>query len=143
MGRLSAPRPALRPAPPATRVRTERAPAHERGYTRRWAKVSKAYIDAHPLCLGCQAVDRIEATTLTDHVIPHRGNERLFWDPANRQPACRWHHDVIKQALERRFDAGEIGAADLRLDSAVAIAATRAAMARRTTPRGPVESLQP
>lgn len=48
----------------------------------------------------------------------------LFWDPDNRQPACRWHHDVVKARLEALFDKGRIGNADLKLDSAVAMRMT-------------------
>jgi len=42
-----------------------------------------------------------------------------------RQPACRNHHDIVKQRLEALYLAGSISAADLRLDSARAIGTTR------------------
>jgi hypothetical protein len=48
----------------------------------------------------------------------------LFWDPENRQPACSWHHSVVKQMLEQQFDDGEIAADQLRLDSAAAVELT-------------------
>ena len=64
----------------------------------------------------------VTATKATDHIIPHRGDQVLFWDPDNRQPACAWHHSVVKQVLERRFERGEVTQDDLRLDSAVAVA---------------------
>ncbi len=60
-----------------------------------------------------------------DHVVPHKGDQALFWDANNRQPACDWHHSVVKQQLEARFAKGELGPGDLRLDSPVAVALTR------------------
>lgn len=101
-----------------------RGSARKRGYGTAWDKASKGFIRRHPLCLGCEAVGRVTPSEVTDHVVPHRGDQALFWDPANRQPACRWHHDAIKQQLERMWDAGEIVAAELRLDSATAVRLT-------------------
>ena len=79
----------------------------------------------HPLCLGCEAVGRVEPTTVCDHVIPAKGDHVLLWDQGNWQPACRWHHDVIKQRLERMFVDGKATAADLRLDSPRAVEMTK------------------
>lgn len=103
----------------------KRGSARGRGYNSRWDRESRAFRQANPLCLGCQAVGRVVATAVTDHTMPHRGDERLFWDPDNRQPACQWHHDVVKQRLEALFDAGEITADELRLDSPRAIELTK------------------
>ncbi|WP_196941894.1 hypothetical protein [Pseudooceanicola algae] len=59
---------------------------------------------------------------MTDHIVPHKGDQRLFWDKNNWQPCCAWHHDVVKQALERAFEAGKVEATDLVLTSARALA---------------------
>jgi 5-methylcytosine-specific restriction protein A len=32
--------------------------------------------------------------TVVDHIIPHRGNQRLFWDQNNWQALCKRHHDL-------------------------------------------------
>lgn len=64
---------------------------------------------------------RVVPATVVDHVEPHRGDAAKFWEPANRQSACDWHHDVVKQRLEAMFDRGEIGIGELRLDSATAL----------------------
>jgi 5-methylcytosine-specific restriction endonuclease McrA len=79
----------------------------------------------HPMCLGCEAVGRVTATQVTDHIVPHRGDRSLLWSTANFQPACREHHDIVKQILERQFHAGQIKADCLRLDSPQAIALTK------------------
>jgi 5-methylcytosine-specific restriction protein A len=31
--------------------------------------------------------------TIIDHIIPHRGDKRLFWDRTNWQPICQACHD--------------------------------------------------
>jgi len=31
--------------------------------------------------------------TVVDHVIPHRGDEALFWDRSNWRPLCKRCHD--------------------------------------------------
>jgi 5-methylcytosine-specific restriction endonuclease McrA len=79
----------------------------------------------HPLCLGCEAVGWVSPTEVTDHVIPAKGDYELLWNQANWQPACRWHHNSVKQQLERMFAEGTATAADLRLDSPRAIEMTR------------------
>lgn len=79
---------------------------------------------AHPLCLGCEAIGKVVATEVTDHTIPHKGDQALLHDEANWQPACRPHHDVVKQRLEAMYKAGTIGADALRLDSQKAIELT-------------------
>lgn len=67
----------------------------------------------------------VKVTEVTDHIIPHKGDEQLFWDADNWQPCCRWHHDVVKKKLERLYEAGEIEASALRLDSNFAMQITR------------------
>jgi 5-methylcytosine-specific restriction enzyme A len=102
-----------------------RGSASERGYDHRWSKASKGHLRREPVCRGCQAVGRVTAATLTDHIVPHRGDTALFWQKANWQSCCDWHHVVIKQLLELMYWRGEIGVDDLRLDSAVAVRLTR------------------
>ncbi|MEQ1901878.1 MAG: hypothetical protein ABL866_14240 [Devosia sp.] len=61
------------------------------------------------------------AAELVDHVEPHKGDTKKFWDKAMWQSSCRWHHDVVKQRLELMWARGQIGIADLWLNSPVAI----------------------
>lgn len=103
-----------------------RGSASERGYDHSWSKASKAFLELHPLCCGCDAVGLVAAARLTDHIQPHKGDAALFWDRSNWQACCQWHHDVVKQKLELKWQRGEIGVADLRLDGSVAIALSKA-----------------
>jgi 5-methylcytosine-specific restriction endonuclease McrA len=101
-----------------------RGSARERGYGPRWDRASAGFKLAHPLCLGCEAIGRIMPTTVTDHVEPHKGDMAKFWNATRWQPACGWHHDTVKQSLERRYAAGEITLDDLWLNSAAAVRLT-------------------
>jgi len=67
--------------------------AGSRGYNRSWQKARTAYLAAHPLCVMCQKEGRYTKATVVDHIIPHRGNQRLFWDTDNWQALCKRHHD--------------------------------------------------
>jgi 5-methylcytosine-specific restriction enzyme A len=102
-----------------------RGSARDRGYSAAWDKASKGFLRSHPLCLGCNAVGRVTAAELTDHVEPHKGDWIKFWDTERWQPACRWHHDVVKQRLETMFARYQIVVDDLWLSSAIAIKLTR------------------
>jgi len=98
-----------------------RGSARSRGYGARWEAARAVFLAEHPLCLGCEAMGRVVPTVIVDHVVPHRGDEALFWDEGNWQPVCEWHHAMVKQRLEGLFDRRAITAADLRLDSRAAV----------------------
>ena len=67
--------------------------AGSRGYGRQWQKASKQYLAAHPLCVRCMEQGRYRKATVVDHIIPHRGDEDLFWDRDNWQALCKPCHD--------------------------------------------------
>lgn len=67
--------------------------AGSRGYGRAWQKASKAFLSAHPLCARCMAEGRYRKATVVDHIVPHRGDELLFWDRGNWQALCKKCHD--------------------------------------------------
>lgn len=68
------------------------------------------------------------AADVVDHIVPHKGDQSLFWNERNWQSCCAWHHDVVKQKLEALRLKGEINIDDLRLDSEVAKRLTRELM---------------
>lgn len=69
-----------------------RGTAHERGYDSRWREARREHLRVHPLCEECQRAGRIRAATAVDHIIPHRGDKRLFWDRSNWQSLCDTCH---------------------------------------------------
>ena len=70
-----------------------RPSAHQRGYTGRWQRERLYFLSQHPLCVMCEAENRVKAATVVDHITPHRGNMELFWDVSNWQALCKTHHD--------------------------------------------------
>lgn len=76
-----------------------RPTARQRGYTRAWEDARRAHLERHPFCThpGCTA-----PATVVDHVIPHRGDQALFWDRSNWQSLCAPHHNRHKQRQDRQ-----------------------------------------
>lgn len=70
-----------------------RGTAHERGYGYRWQQARAVFIKKNPLCAECEKRDRIVPATVVDHIIPHKGNKKLFWDWSNWQSLCKPCHD--------------------------------------------------
>lgn len=66
----------------------------ERGYNWRWRHASKVYLSVHPLCAECQRHGKVTGATVVDHVVPHRGDDELFWRESNWQAMCKACHDV-------------------------------------------------
>jgi 5-methylcytosine-specific restriction protein A len=75
-------------------AREPKLSAHARGYTKRWQRESKAFLALRLWCIDCLAEGiYAERATVVDHEIPHRGDQRLFWDKTNWRPRCKPHHD--------------------------------------------------
>ncbi len=72
----------------------DRLSASARGYNSRWRRESKLFLQKHPLCCECKRHGRITPATVVDHITPHKGNQKLFWDKTNWQPLCKRCHDI-------------------------------------------------
>jgi 5-methylcytosine-specific restriction protein A len=70
----------------------ERKTSSERGYGYRWQKARHTYLKNNPLCVGCEKLGMVRAATEVDHIIPHRGDQALFWDTSNWQGLCKPCH---------------------------------------------------
>ncbi|WP_336801465.1 HNH endonuclease [Kaistia sp. MMO-174] len=53
---------------------------------------------------GCGRIEGDTSKLACDHITPHRGDPRLFWDPSNLQTLCKPCHDRDKQRLEATAD---------------------------------------
>ena len=51
------------------------------------------FLRKYPLCAECLKNGRTEPATVVDHIVPHRGNQDLFWNIRNWQPLCKACHD--------------------------------------------------
>ena len=85
----------------------QRGTSTERGYNSRWQRARARYLRRHPLCVECLKADRVVAAALVDHIIPHRGNKRLFWDESNWQSLCASCHDS-KRGREGQAKTGRV-----------------------------------
>lgn len=79
----------------------DRNNAQERGYGSRWQKARKIFLQSHPICAKCRAEGKIIKATVVDHIIPHRGDPKLFWDQSNWQALCKRCHDRKTMTDER------------------------------------------
>ncbi|MES2634034.1 MAG: HNH endonuclease signature motif containing protein [Pseudomonadota bacterium] len=87
-------------AGPAGAWRTGKESSTARGYGYKWQKAREEHLEAHPLCVMCEADGQPTAATVVDHKIPHRGDQKLFWDRKNWQSLCTPCHSGRKQRDE-------------------------------------------
>lgn len=85
-----------------------RPTAAQRGYDHAWRKARIEFLKYFPVCARCGA-----PATVVDYIIPHKGDDRLFWDKTNWQALCKPCHDRYKQ----REGLGFISAFHSDLDS--------------------------
>ena len=82
--------------------KNDRAYASERGYGAKWQRERKKFLESNPFCVKCYEEGHITMATVVDHIKPHRGDQKLFWDRRNWQPLCEHHHNV-KTMTEDRY----------------------------------------
>ena len=70
-----------------------RQSASRRGYDAKWRRYRKAYLSQHVLCEECKKQGRTTLATVVDHIIPHKGDQQLFWDASNHQALCESCHN--------------------------------------------------
>ena len=75
-----------------TLVVEQRESAARRGYGSAWQKARLQYLMINPLCVDCEAENRIVSAIVVDHIVPHKGDNELFWDRSNWQGLCKTHH---------------------------------------------------
>src|SRR5262245_16097246 len=69
-------------------------------YTPRWQRARLQYLRVHPLCVMC--LPHIVSATVVDHIVPHGGDEALFWNTTNWQSLCVTCHSKHKRLYEER-----------------------------------------
>lgn len=92
--------------------RTDKQTSTQRGYGYRWQQYRNGWLRRHSLCgdrlnerspqhSQCARDGRAVPGTDVDHIIPHRGDQSLFWDETNHQTLCSTCHKTIKAAAEQ------------------------------------------
>jgi 5-methylcytosine-specific restriction protein A len=82
-------------------LREQRPSARSRGYNARWDKARATYLAHNPYCKPCQRAGIKALATHVDHLIPHRGDQTLFWDKNNWMGLCSTCHNGDKQKAEK------------------------------------------
>lgn len=77
----------------------ERRPWDKWYKTARWQNRRKMQLKQFPLCEMCSDEGQIIPATVVDHVVPHKGDEKIFWFGKLRS-LCQQHHSGLKQRLE-------------------------------------------
>jgi 5-methylcytosine-specific restriction protein A len=67
-----------------------------------WKRLRKQQLEREPLCKYCQGAGLIVQAGVVDHIKPHKGDERLFFDSDNLQSMCKTCHDKAKAIEESR-----------------------------------------
>lgn len=94
-------KPVVRPGDPASRPRS---PPWKRWYkTKRWQDLRlRVFVRDRFTCqCGCGRIEGNTSLLVADHIKPHRGDQRLFWDEDNVQTMLKTCHDTEKQAAEQ------------------------------------------
>lgn len=76
---------------------------------KRWRRLRKQVLSEHPMCQCPHCKGANLQANVVDHITPHRGEARLFWNRKNLQSMNKQCHDKYKQSQERGgngFDAG-------------------------------------
>jgi 5-methylcytosine-specific restriction enzyme A len=68
--------------------------------TAQWSKLRRYALSLNPLCVYCAKTHRVALATVVDHIIPHKGDIALFYDPHNLQCLCKKCHDSTKAREE-------------------------------------------
>jgi 5-methylcytosine-specific restriction protein A len=84
--------------------------------TKRWKARRLFQLGEHPLCAMCMQAGKIAAATVADHIVPHKGNEELFYE-GELQSLCVTCHNAGKQRQEHRGLAQGCDASGNPLDS--------------------------
>ena len=85
------------------RIDQKRGSSTSRGYGSQWRKARDGFLALHPLCIECEAEGRVEAATVVDHRIPHKGDMVKFWQVENWQPLCAAHHNIKGATQDGRW----------------------------------------
>jgi 5-methylcytosine-specific restriction protein A len=85
--------------PPQSEIRNlkseiARPSAAKRGYNTRWQKARQTFLARNALCAICKSRGKVSAATVVDHIVPHRGDTKRFWDKNNWQPLCTRCHNA-------------------------------------------------
>jgi len=77
--------------------------SRQRLYDRRWQKFRAAFLAEHPWCVSCERIGIMTPAEHVDHVTPHKGDPKMFWE-GPFQALCASCHS--KKTLEEMGRGG-------------------------------------
>ncbi|MET3196053.1 HNH endonuclease [Gottfriedia sp. OAE603] len=86
----------------------QRKSSNQRGYNYKWQLARERFLKQNPLFVHCKNEGKYISATVVDHIIPHKGDMKLFWDSKNCQPLCKHPHDVKTATEDGGFGKGSI-----------------------------------
>ena len=76
---------------------------------KRWKTLRLAQLAKEPYCQCAHHQGQKIKANVVDHIKPHKGDSKLFWNPSNLQSMLKVCHDKFKQSQEKGgkgFDQG-------------------------------------
>ncbi|WP_159990826.1 HNH endonuclease [Pelistega ratti] len=80
--------------------REDKTKVASRGYGGKWQRLRLAFLKKNPLCVYCERQGKVTEAKVVDHIVPHQGDQKLFWDQKNWQALCKSCHSSVKQREE-------------------------------------------
>lgn len=77
--------------------------------TQRWKRLRARQLRKHPYCQCPHHEGQHVPAQVVDHIVPHKGNLRLFFDRKNLQSLTNTCHVVHKQSSERGGKGFDVG----------------------------------
>lgn len=101
----------------------ERRPSSsKRGYSAKWRAASAKFLAEHPYCAdGCGG-----RSAVVDHIKPHRGDQKLFWDQGNWAAMTKRCHDRKTATEDGGFGNAKAGVAGAGASGGRGVAIARA-----------------
>ena len=72
-------------------------------HTPQWKIIRRDLLNRKPYCVFCYEKGIQTQATVADHIEPHRGDYKLFFNLDNLQPLCATCHSGEKKRRERRY----------------------------------------
>jgi len=63
-------------------------------YGSKWRRERASFLRKNPLCVECLKRGIYEPATEVDHIVPHDGDDKLFWRRSNWQALCKRCHSA-------------------------------------------------
>lgn len=74
--------------------------------TAAWQRLRMRQLKKKPFCEFCKNKNILTEADTVDHIVPHKGDMKLFFDPENLQSLDKKCHSSAKQRLEKKGEFG-------------------------------------